>query len=139
MEAAYKNFIISDDKTRIDVQTVIEFLASSYWADKRSAETIKQSTRNSICYGVYDGEKMIGYARIVTDGSTMYYLCDVFILEEYRKQGISKMLIEIITNAPEFEWMTGILGTRDAHGLYEQFGFQKEQDKFMKRPPQARK
>ena len=139
MEAAYKNFIISDDKTRIDVLTVIEFLASSYWADKRSAETIIQSIQNSICYGVYDGEKMIGYARIVTDGSTMYYLCDVFILEEYRKQGISKMLIEIITNAPEFEWMTGILGTRDAHGLYEQFGFQKEQDKFMKRPPQARK
>jgi GNAT superfamily N-acetyltransferase len=114
-------------------------LARSYWANKRPPEKIKRSLQNSICYGVYDGEKMIGFARVITDGATMYYLCDVFILEEYRSQGISKKLIEIITNAPEFEWMTGILGTQDAFGLYEQFGFQKDPERFMKRLPQARK
>lgn len=84
MEVTYKNYIISDDKTRINVQTVIEFLASSYWANKRPPEKIKRSVQNSICFGVYDGDMMIGFARIITDG---------------------------------IEWMTGILGTQDAHDL----------------------
>lgn len=137
MEVQYKNYVISDDKTRIDVQTVIDYLARSYWAHNRPVEKIKKSIANSACYGVYDGDRMIGFARIITDGATMYYLCDVFILEAYRKQGISKKLIETITNAPEFEWMTGLLGTKDAHGLYEQFGYHKEGDRYMRRAPQA--
>lgn len=135
MEVSYKNYIISDNKSRIHIQTVIDFLAGSYWASHRSPETIKRSIDNSICYGVYDGEKMIGFARIVTDGATMYYLCDVFVVEEYRGQGISKKLIEVIVNAPAFEGIFGLLGTLDAHGLYEKFGFEKEPGRFMKRLP----
>ncbi|RAV21139.1 GNAT family N-acetyltransferase [Paenibacillus contaminans] len=139
MELQYKEYVISDDKRRIDVQTVLDFLASSYWASKRSPEKIKKSIENSVCYGVYDKDKMIAFARIVTDGATMYYLCDVFVLEEYRGQGISKKLVEVITNAPEFEWMTGILGTKDAHGLYQQYGFERDAERFMRRAPQALK
>jgi len=139
MELLYKEYVISDDKRRIDVQTVLDFLASSYWACKRSPEKIKKSIENSVCYGVYDKDKMIAFARIVTDGATMYYLCDVFVLEEYRGQGISKKLVEVITNAPEFEWMTGILGTKDAHGLYQQYGFESDAERFMRRAPQALK
>lgn len=139
MELQYKEYVISDDKRRIDVQTVLDFLASSYWASKRSPEKIKKSIENSVCYGVYDKDKMIAFARIVTDGATMYYLCDVFVLEEYRGQGISKKLVEVITNAPEFEWMTGILGTKDAHGLYQQYGFENDAERFMRRAPQALK
>lgn len=66
-------------------------------------------------------------------------MCDVFVLEAYRGQGIGKKLIETITNAPEFEWMTGVLGTRNAHGLYERFGFERDGEQLMKRVPQARK
>lgn len=139
MEISYKHYVISDDKSRIDLQTVIDFLAESYWANRRTPEKIKKSIQNSICYGVYHEDKMIGFARLITDGATMYYLCDVFVLEDYRGQGISKKLIDIITNAPEFEWMTGVLGTKDAHGLYEQFKFVRDSERFMKRLPQARK
>ncbi|QYR19141.1 GNAT family N-acetyltransferase [Paenibacillus sp. sptzw28] len=139
MEISYKQYVISDDKSRIDVQTVLNFLANSYWASRRPPEKIKKSLQNSICYGVYHNDKMIGFARIVTDGATMYYLCDIFVLEEYRGQGISKKIVDVISNAPEFEWMTGILGTQDAHGLYEQFGFVRDSERFMKRLPQGRK
>ncbi|MCQ6561225.1 GNAT family N-acetyltransferase [Paenibacillus mendelii] len=137
MEVTYKNYVISDDKARIDVQTVIDYLARSYWAQDRPVETIKKSIENSACYGVYNGEQMIGFARIITDGATMYYLCDVFVLEAYRQQGISKKLMETITNAPQFEWMSGLLATKDAHGLYEPFGYQREGERFMRRAPQA--
>lgn len=139
MEMTYKQYVISDDRSKVNVKTVVDFLATSYWASRRPPETIQLSIQNSICYSVYDGERMIGFARIVTDGATMYYLCDVFVLEPYRGQGISKKLIEVITNDPQFEWMTGVLGTKDAHGLYEQFGFVREQERYMKRLPQARK
>jgi len=139
VEISFEHYVISDDKSRINVQTVIDFLAKSYWANQRPPEIIKKSIQNSICYGVYHNDKMIGFARLITDGATMYYLCDVFVLEEYRRQGISKKLIDVITNAQEFEWMIGILGTKDAHGLYEQFDFVKESERFMRRLPQARK
>ncbi|WP_274648763.1 GNAT family N-acetyltransferase [Paenibacillus humicola] len=88
MEVSYKQYVISDDKTKINVQTVIDFLAESYWANRRPPEQIKKSIQNSLCYGVYDQDKMIGFARIITDGATAYYLCDVFVLEAYRRQGI---------------------------------------------------
>lgn len=139
MEVAFGQYVISDDKSRIDVQTVIDFLARSYWANRRPPERIRKSIEHSICYGVYDGDKMIGFARVVTDLATVYHLCDVFVLEAYRGQGIGKKLVEVITNAPEFEWMTGVLGTLDAHGLYERFGFVREGERLMKRIPQARK
>jgi len=139
MEVSYKDYVISDDKSKINVQTVIDFLAGSYWANRRTPEKIKKSIQNSICYGVYHETKMIGFARLITDGATMYYLCDVFVLEAYRGQGISKKLMDVITNDPEFEWMSGILGTKDAHGLYEQYEFIRDSERFMKRLPQARK
>ncbi|BBI30930.1 GNAT family N-acetyltransferase [Cohnella abietis] len=139
MEYRYKDYVISDDRGRIHIPTVLDFLATSYWANRRPAEKIEKSIENSICYGVYDRDKMIAFARVITDGATMYYLCDIFVIEEYRGQGISKRLVEVITNAPEFEWMTGVLGTKDAHSLYEKYGFESDKERFMKRLPQARK
>ncbi|XEC96622.1 GNAT family N-acetyltransferase [Paenibacillus tarimensis] len=136
MEVHYKNFIISDDKTKIQIDVVLEYLARSYWANKRPPERTMKSIENSICYGVYDGKQQVAYARVITDGATMFYLCDVFVLEDYQGKGIGKKLVEIIVNSDEFIMMTGLLGTLDAHGLYEQFGFEREPDKFMKRLPQ---
>ncbi|MFF2907549.1 GNAT family N-acetyltransferase [Paenibacillus sp. NPDC057934] len=138
MEYPYKKYVISDDQERVHIPTMIDFVTTSYCGNKRSPEKIKKSIQNSVCYGVYDEDKMIAFARLITDGATTYYLCDVFVLEDYRGQGISKKLIEVITNAPELEWMSGVLATKDAHGLYSQYGFEIENDRFMRRQPQGR-
>ncbi|WP_441874589.1 GNAT family N-acetyltransferase [Paenibacillus sp. 2TAB26] len=94
---------------------------------------IKKSINNSVCFGVYDGDKQVGFARVVTDFATMYYLCDVYIDEEYRGAGLGKKLVEVITE--QFEGMMGLLGTLDGHGLYEKYGFMKNTERFMNRRP----
>lgn len=139
MEVMYKDYLISDDREKINRKIVLDFLADSYWANRRPPERIIKSIENSHCFGVYHKENQIGFARVVTDQATVYYLCDVFVLEEYQGQGIGKKLIEIITNLEEYEWMTGILGTLDAHGLYEQYGFERAPDRFLRRTPQGRR
>ncbi|WNR44148.1 GNAT family N-acetyltransferase [Paenibacillus roseipurpureus] len=135
MEIAWQQFIISDQKERLDLETIKGFLARSYWANKRPEERTLRSIDNSICYGVYDGLQQVGYARIVTDHATMYYLCDVFIDEAYRGMGIGKKLIETITTSLEFKDLMGILGTKDAHELYTQYDFEPDTERFMRRRP----
>ncbi|WIV20245.1 GNAT family N-acetyltransferase [Paenibacillus polygoni] len=139
MEVLYKDYLISDDREKINRRVVLDFLADSYWANRRPPDRIIKSIENSHCFGVYNKENQIGFARVVTDRATIYYLCDVFVLEEYQGQGIGKKLIEIITNSEEYEWMTGVLGTMDAHGLYEQYGFERDTDRFLRRTPQGRR
>lgn len=139
MEVMYKEYLITDDKVRINRQVVLDFLAQSYWANSRPPARILRSIENSRCFGVYHADKQIGFARVVSDEATVYYLCDVFVLKEYQGQGIGKKLIEVITSLEEYEWMTGILGTLDAHGLYEQYGFEKDPERFMRRVPQGSK
>ncbi|RXZ77436.1 N-acetyltransferase [Paenibacillaceae bacterium] len=136
MEVLFKEYVITDDKNRINRKVVLDFLAQSYWARRRPTERILKSIENSHCYGVYHKDQQIGFARVITDEATVFYLCDVFVLNEYQGQGIGKKLIEIIINSKEYEWMTGILGTLDAHGLYEQYGFEKDSNRFMRRVPQ---
>jgi GNAT superfamily N-acetyltransferase len=119
-----RDFEISTDPSRIDVETVHEFLANSYWAKGIPAETVRLSVQNSLCFGVYYGSLQIGFARIITDRATFAYLADVFILPAYRGRGLSKWLMECIVGHPDLHslrrWM---LVTQDAHGLYAQFGF----------------
>ncbi|MDQ0092023.1 GNAT superfamily N-acetyltransferase [Paenibacillus anaericanus] len=135
MEVVFNEFCISDDKTRIDKEIVIDFLSRSYWANKRpNARTIK-AIDNSYCLGVYKEAKQVGFARVISDEATFFYICDVFVLEECRGKGIGKKLVEMIVDSEEFEGMLGLLGTLDAHGLYEKHGFIKDPDRFMKRPP----
>lgn len=133
MELLYDRYVISDDKSMLKFDTICGFLARSYWANKRSLEMIKKSINNSVCFGVYDGDKQVGFARVVTDFATMYYLCDVYIDEEYRGAGLGKKLVEVITE--QFEGMMGLLGTLDGHGLYEKYGFMKNTERFMNRMP----
>jgi ribosomal protein S18 acetylase RimI-like enzyme len=89
-------------------------------------EQIKRSIENSSCYGVYlDGkETLAGFARVISDYATTYYLCDVIIDPEYRGSGLGKALVSHIVSRPEYAGLHGFLFTRDAHGLYEQYGFQ---------------
>ncbi len=133
MESFFGKYKISNNKDLISIDGVCNLLSKSYWANKRSKERIEESIKNSICIGIYDKEKMIGFARIVTDYATMYWLCDVIIDEEYRGNGLGKKLIECITEMEELKGMFGILATHDAHGLYEKYGFKRETEKFMRR------
>lgn len=121
-----KNVIISTDRDRLDIQMIHQFLSErSYWAKGRSLETVRKSIANSLCFGVYDvSGKQLGFARVATDYAVFGWLMDVFILEEYRGQGLGKLLIEAVTGHSALKNIRRLgLGTADAHGLYEQYGF----------------
>lgn len=133
----FDDYYISDDVNLLDMQTIKRFLSSSYWANRRTSETIEKSIKNSVCYGVYHENKQIGFARIVTDHATMYWLSDVFIDEDYRGQGIGKKLIEIITTMSEWKDLMGVLGTKDAHELYTQYDFESDTERMMRRMPDS--
>lgn len=132
------NFEISTDKSRLQIDVIQRFLTEdSYWAQNRTLEQTETAIENSICFGVYAGERQIGFARIVSDCATFAYIGDVFILEEFRGQSLSKKLMEAMLAHPDLQNLRRwILATKDAHGLYEQFGFHnlKFPDRWMERP-----
>ena len=129
-------FTVTCDPAKLDLAVITEFLASSYWAKGIPASTVAKSLQNSLCFAVLNGERQIGFARVITDRATIAYLGDVFILPEYRGKGLAKWLMECVVSHPELQglrrWM---LATLDAHGLYEQFGFAplKRPERFMER------
>jgi GNAT superfamily N-acetyltransferase len=117
--------IIRTDVSFLQIDTIHKFLSEeSYWAKERTREQTQRAIENSLSFGVYKGEKQIGFARVVTDYATFAYIGDVFILNEFRGRGISKWLMETIVNHPDLQNLRRwILATRDAHALYEKFGF----------------
>jgi N-acetylglutamate synthase-like GNAT family acetyltransferase len=118
------NYSISTDKTKLDIKTIHDFLTHSYWAENIPVEIVQRSIEGSLCFGVFVGEKQIGFARMITDKATFAYLADVFIIEAYRGKGLSKWLMEVILTHSELQGLRRImLATRDAHSLYSQFGF----------------
>lgn len=125
MDTIRENFLVSTDKARLDINYIHQYLSyQSYWAGNIPIETVRKSIANSMCFGVYDGEKQIGFARMVTDRATFAYLADVFIDEKYRGRGLSKWMLEVILAHPDLQGLRRvILSTRDAHTLYSQFGF----------------
>jgi GNAT superfamily N-acetyltransferase len=135
MERKYGEYLISDNKSLLSLERIGEFLAQSYWANQRPLEKIKLSIENSPCFGIYFQDRQVGFARVVTDFATMYWLCDVFIDEAHRGKGLGKQFVKSIIESDELKGLVGILGTKDAHGLYEQFGFEKEAERFMRRIP----
>ncbi len=128
-------FSISTDKSLLDVNAIHSFLSQhSYWSPNIPLRLVERSIENSICFGVYDNKKQIGFARVVTDKATFAYLADVFIIDDYRGKGLSKWLIATIIDHPEINEVRGILlRTKDAHGLYEQFGWQLVGEESIKR------
>jgi GNAT superfamily N-acetyltransferase len=118
------NFTISTDPARLDIDAICDFLTRSYWANGRPRERTERALRNSLVFGIYAGEKQIGVARVVTDYSIFAYLCDVFIHEDYRSHGLGKWLMQTIHSHPDLQGLRRwALVTRDAHGLYRQFGW----------------
>jgi GNAT superfamily N-acetyltransferase len=138
MHAKIGRFTISTDKARLDLPLIHRFLVEeSYWAAGRSLAQTETAIANSICFGVYDGERQIGFSRVVTDRATFAYVGDVFILDEYRGRGLSKSLLQAMIEHPELQGLRRwILATLDAHGLYEKFGFSslKHPERWMERP-----
>lgn len=118
-------FTISTDRNRLQIEAIHQFLSEeSYWANNRTREQTETAIKNSLPFGVYKGENQIGFARVVTDYATFAYLGDVYILETFRGQGLSKWLMETIVNHPDLQgFRRWVLATKDAHTLYEKFGF----------------
>jgi GNAT superfamily N-acetyltransferase len=124
IENHQNNLIISTDPARLDLDAIYEMLTHSYWANGRTMEMIERSIQNSLVFGIYDGPRQIGLARVISDYATFAWLCDVFIHEDYRGKGIGKWLIETVIAHPDLrELKRFVLATRDAHGLYAQYGF----------------
>lgn len=129
-ETTKNEFIISTDKSKLDVLLIQNYLANeSYWAKNIPFETVQRSIDGSFCFGLYQKENgsttmQVGFARVVTDHATFGYLADVFVIEQFRGKGLSKWLVEEIMKHPDLQglrrWM---LATKDAHGLYTKFGF----------------
>jgi len=118
-------FYISTDKAKLDVGLIHHYLSvESYWAKGRSIDVVRRSIENSICFGVYKGNDQVGFARVVSDHSVFAWILDVFVLENYRKHGLSKLLMEAIMDHPPLQNLQRWgLTTEDAHGLYEKYGF----------------
>lgn len=125
MEFHNGNFLLSTDKAKLQLPVIHDFLArESYWAKGIALALVEKAIANSLCFGVYDRDKQIGFARVTTDYATFAYLADVFILEEYRGRGLSKWMMSCILAHPELQGLRRwLLATRDAHALYAQYGF----------------
>jgi GNAT superfamily N-acetyltransferase len=127
-------FLISTDRTRLDLNLIHAFLTKVYWSEGIPLETVKRAIENSLCFGIHHQAAQIGFGRVITDYATLGYIGDVFIVEKYRGRGLAKWLVESMTAHPELQglrrWM---LATRDAHGLYSRFGFRglKSPEKWM--------
>ena len=138
MKWASGEFTIDTDNERVDVDAVQAFLENdSYWAQTRTRDQTETAIANSICFGLYCGERQIGFARVVSDRATFAYIGDVYVLDEFRGQGLSKWLMETIIAHPELQGLRRwVLATRDAHGLYEKYGFHElvHPERWMERP-----
>ncbi len=123
-EWRYGEYVISTDKYRLDISAIHAFLTTSYWAEGIPFDTVKKSIEHSLNFGVYTAGRQIGFARVITDYTTYAYIGDVYILEDFRGNGLSKWLMRVIANHPELQGLRRwTLLTRDAHELYRKTGF----------------
>ena len=115
---------VSTDPSRLDLDVVHGFLTGSYWAAGIPREVVERAVRGSLCFGAYLGSQQVGFARVISDGATFAYVSDVFVLSSHRGRGVGKLLMAAIMAHPGLQGLRRwTLATRDAHGLYRQFGF----------------
>lgn len=116
-------YYVSTEK-KIDTQQLMKLMKQTYWASERSEEDVITTIRNSLSFGAFDEkDNLVGFARVVTDYVSIWYLCDVIVDEKYRGQGIGKMLISAVVSDERFAKASALLKTKDAHGLYRKYGF----------------
>jgi GNAT superfamily N-acetyltransferase len=125
MEWRQGRYVISTDPERLDIDVIHRFLSEeSYWASGVDREIVVRSIENSICFGLYDGSRQVGFARVVTDRAAFAYLADVFVLSDQRGRGLGKWVVETVLSHPDLQNLRRFfLGTADAHSLYERHGF----------------
>ena len=117
-------YLISDDERLLSLEVIHQFLVQSYWSAGIPKALLERAIGNSLSFGVYEGDRQVGFARVISDYATFAYLADVFVLEEHRGKGLSKRLMEMIMSHPRLQGLRRWhLATRDAHGLYQQYGF----------------
>ncbi|MEC5387486.1 GNAT family N-acetyltransferase [Uliginosibacterium sp. H3] len=122
-------YIFTTDQSRFDLTAIHAFLSQTYWAPGVPFETIERATRNSLSFGILHGDEQVGFARVVTDKATFAYLADVYVLEAHRGHGLSKRLMEFILAHEDLQGLRRfLLFTKDAHGLYAQYGFKEVPD-----------
>jgi GNAT superfamily N-acetyltransferase len=115
---------ITTDQTRLDVEVIQAFLANSYWVPGISRSSVETCIKHSLCFGAYTDGRQIGFARVVTDYVRFAHILDVFVIAEFRGQGLGKLLMKELLSHPALATIVRFtLGTKDAHGLYAQFGF----------------
>ena len=118
------SFLISTDNAKLDREAIYRYLSEAYWAKTRSRSAVEKSLSNSLCFGLYEDEKQIGLARVVSDFATFAYLCDVYVLDAYQGKGLGAWLIQSVMSYPDLQNLRRwLLATRDAHGLYRKVGF----------------
>ena len=131
------HYRIIEGADSIPLDGVVRLRRTTYWAAQRPAEKIEASLRHSDCYGVWleEEQKLVGFARVITDCATTYYLCDVVVDPGHRGRGLGKALVSHIVSRPKYASLRGLLLTRDAHGLYQPFGFEPANGRAMTRNP----
>jgi GNAT superfamily N-acetyltransferase len=123
-QTSARNIVVTTDRSRLDLDMIHGFLTTSYWARGIPREIVARSMERSLCFGAFDEGRQVGFARVISDRATFAYICDVFALESHRGNGIGRSLMAAIMSHPELEGLRRwTLFTRDAHGLYRQFGF----------------
>ena len=120
-----EGYVISTDRSRLNIDLIHDFLSkTSYWAIDRARDVVERSIDNSLSFGVYKGNDQVGFARVVTDYATFAWIADVFVLPEHRGQGLSKWLMDVMLSHSQLQgFRRWVLATKDAHGLYEHYGF----------------
>ena len=134
MEWKQGQFTVTDRREDLDVDLIHGFLREAYWSKEIPKSIVVKALNNSVCFGLYDGSKQVGFARAVTDRATFAYLADVFVVQAYRGRGLGKWLVACVLAYPEFHGLRRwLLATLDAHGLYQQNGFSalREPNRFM--------
>jgi GNAT superfamily N-acetyltransferase len=115
---------ITTDPAEFDLAAIHGYLVRCYWSEGIPRKTVERAVENSLCFAVLHGKAQIGFARVVTDSATFAYLCDVYVLEEHQGKGLGKWMMECVMSHPALQGLRRFsLATRDAHGLYKQFGF----------------
>ena len=137
MDIQISDFSVKKGEEQMHFEEIVGLLHQSYWAKDRAKEVIEKSMKNSICYGIFESASdiQVGFARVITDYATTYYMCDVIIDEKYRGKGLGNHLLEAIEQDNDFCYLRGVLATRDAHELYSKFGFENGGNMFMQKSP----
>jgi len=129
------NYWITDDNQAADIDFITDQLDESYWAVGRPREVVEQSARNSVMFSMFERDRPVGFARVVTDWATFAWLCDVWVHDNYRGRGLGIWLMECVLQHPSTKVRINLLATRDAHSLYEKFGYERKECMILNNSP----